>query len=418
MSHPQKSQVFYGYWIVVATFLSVFITMGCGFYGFSLFVRPLQAELGWGRGEIMAALTMLILVQGIAAPFMGRLIKRHGARRVIFMGSLVSGLGFVLVSLTNSLWYFYLSYFVIGVGMTAMGTVPSSAIVSNWFKRRRGMAIGIMSSGIGAGGFVIAPLIGGYFIPNFGWRASYLVLALITWVVIIPIALLVIKTKPADMGLYPDGLVAHEAVSITEASTSTPEGLNLSRAWGTPALWLIAAGLLLSNFSQVGIVQSQVPHLQDIGFPVTTAAAALGAVALWSAVGKLGFGWLCDRVASKYACAIGILLQTIGAVILMNLGATSSTAVIWLYAIIMGLGVGSWLPTASMLTSTTFGLTDYGTIFGVVTLFLNTGAAAGPLMAGYMYDVMNTYQWAFIIFLVLYAISTPTILAVRQPKPL
>jgi len=418
MPLPKKPRFFYGYWILAAAFLCVFIEMGCGFYAFSLFVKPLQADLGWGRGEIMAAFTMFILVEGMAAPFIGRLVDRYGVKGVITVGGLVTGLGFVLVSLTNNLWYFYLSYIVIGVGLVGIGTVPASAVVSNWFKKKRGLAIGIMSSGIGAGGLALAPFVGGYFIPNFGWRASYLALALLTWVVIIPLALLVMKTKPADMGLYPDGAEAPEAVNVTAVLPSAPDGLTLRMTLATSAFWLIAISFLLSNFGHVGVIQSQVPHLNDIGFPIATAATALGAVALGSAVGKFGFGWLCDRIPAKYACAIGLMLEMAGIIILIRVGPASPMAIVWLYAITIGLGVGNWLPTSSMLTSTNFGLANYGTIFGVVTLFIYIGTAIGPLMAGYMYDTMNTYHWAFIIFAALYVIAIPAILVLLRPKSL
>jgi len=418
MPLPQKPKIFYGYWIVVAAFLCIFIAMGCGFFAFSLFVKPLQADLGWGRGGIMVAFTMFMLIQGVAGPFIGRVFDRYGVKRVITIGGLVTGLGFVLVSLTNTLWYFYLSYSIIGVGMAAIGTVPASAVVSNWFERKRGLAIGIMSSGIGAGGFALAPLVGGYLIPNFGWRASYLALALIIWVVIIPLALLVMKTKPADMGLYPDGIEAPEALNVTAASPSAPDGLTLRMALAIPAFWLIAIAFLLGDFSHTGVIQSQAPHLEDIGFPVATAATALGTVAMGSAVGKFGFGWLCDRMRAEYACAIGLALQMVSIIILMMVGSASSVTIIWLYAITMGLGVGSWLPTASYITSTRFGLANYGTIFGVVVLSVYIGTATGPLVAGYMYDSMNTYHWTFIIFTALFVIAIPAMLVSRWLKPL
>ena len=183
MESPQlseKPKLFYGYWIVVATFFCLFIVSGCGFFAFSLFVRPLQTDLGWGRGDIMAAFTIFYLVVGVASPFIGRVVDRYGARRVISIGALIAGIGFMSLSLVNSLWHFHVSYAIIGIGMTAIGQVPSSAIVSNWFKKRRGTAIGIMSAGIGTGGFVLAPLLGSYLIPNFGWRDSYLALAVLT----------------------------------------------------------------------------------------------------------------------------------------------------------------------------------------------------------------------------------------------
>jgi len=414
---PQKPKVFYGYWIVVVGFFCVFITSGCGFYAFSLFVKPLQADFAWGRGGIMAAFTIYFLVMGVTAPSVGRLIDRYGASKVISIGAFIAGLGFVLLSLMHNLWYFYSGYIIIGVGMAATGYVPATTVVSNWFKKRRGTAIGIMSIGVGAGGFALAPLIGGYLIPNFGWRASYLALTLLTWM-LIPLALLVIKTKPADMGLYPDGVEAPEAVAEAKASLSASKGLSLKMALATSGFWLIAVSFLTSSFSQVGILQSQVPHLEDIRFPPATAATALGAVGLGSLVGKFGFGWLCDRIQAKHACCIGLALQLAAIIILMSVDSASPLAMVWLYAIIMGLGVGGWLPTMSMLVSTNFGLASYGIIFGMITLAQCVGTATGPLLAGYMYDTMGTYHWAFIIFLALYTVAMPTILAVRHPRSL
>ncbi len=412
----KKTEVFYGYWIVVATFFCLFIYSGFGAYGFSLFVRPLQADFGWGRGEIMVALTIWFLVMGMISPFIGRVVDRYGARIVIFTGALITGLGFVLISRMHYLWHFYSGYIIIGVGMASIGHVPASTLVSNWFKKRRGTALGIMSTGIGAGGFVLAPAIGGYLIPNFGWRTSYLAMALLMWVLIIPLALLVIKAKPADMGLYPDGIEAPETVALNQASPSTAEGLTLGMALATPALWLIGVSFLTGGFGQMGVIQSQVPYLQDIGFPVVAAAGALGGVGFGSLVGKLFFGWLCDRIPAKYAWCIALSLQLVGTIILMNVASASPMAILWLYAIVTGLASGGWLPSMSMLASTTFGLASYGTIYGMLTLALNIGSGTGPLMAGYMYDATNTYYWTFIIFLVLCAIAIAAILMVRRPK--
>jgi len=414
----KKPKVFYGYWILVATFFCLFIYAGCGFYAFSLFVRPLQADFGWGRGEINAAFTILFLVSGVASPFIGKVVDRYGARRVISIGAAIVGLGFILLSVMSNLWHFYVVYAVIGVGITAIGQVPTSAIVSNWFEKRRGLVIGVMSTGIGIGGFALAPLVGGYIIPSFGWRISYRVLAMLAWVLIIPLTLLVMKTRPADMGLYPDGRQAPDAMTGAEASFSTAKGLTLRMALATSAFWLICISFLLNQFSQIGLVQSQVPHLEDIGFPVVTAATALGFVGLASAIGKFGFGWLCDRIPAKYACSIGLGFMLTGLIIFMNIKLTSPLAMVWLYAFTTGLGSGSWLPTMSMLISTNFGLVAYGTIFGVVALFQNLGMAVSPLMAGYMYDTMNTYHLAFIIFLVLFGIAILAMLAVRRPKVL
>jgi len=418
MHFTKKPRVFYGYWIVVAAFFCVFIWAGCGFYAFSLFVKPLEADFGWGRGGIMVASTIFFLGTGVASPFVGRLVDRYGARKVISIGAFVAGLGFILLGLTDNLWCFYGGWAVVGVAIAAMGPNPATAVVLHWFKKRRGTAIGVMSTGVGAGGFALAPLIGGYLIPSFGWRASYLALALLTWI-LIPLVLLVIRTKPVDMGLYPDGVEAPEAEAGAKASFSAvEEGLTLKMALATSAFWLISVAFLASDFSKIGILQNQVPHLQDIGFPVATAATALGVVGLGSLIGKLGFGWLCDQIQAKYACSISIGLMVASTIILMSVRPASPVVIIWLYAIVMGLASGGWLPTMSILISANFGLASYGALFGIVTLAQSAGTATGPLMAGYMYDAMNTYHWAFIIFLIPYAVAILAVLAVRRPKSL
>jgi MFS family permease len=411
----KKPKFFYGYWIVAVAFYSVFIYSGCGFYAFSLFVKSLQDAFGWGRGEIMLSWTISNLVTGFSAPFIGRVIDRYGPRRVIVIGALIGGLSFILLSQTQQLWNFYLAYGINGLANAAMGATAATAVVSNWFKKRRGTAVGIMATGVGAGGFVLAPLIGGYLIPDWGWRGAYLTLAVLFWA-IIPLALIVIRTKPADKGLYPDGMEASEAAANeAEASPSTPSGVSLKAAVSTSAFWLIFISFITMSFHG-GIIQSTVPHLGDIGFPVVAAASALGTVGLGSLVGKFFFGWLCDRIPVKFAWGIGLSLQFTAIIIITTVGPTSPMALIWLYAILMGLGIGSWLPCMSMLVSTNFGLASYGAIFGLMTLALSIGSGGSPLIAGYMYDAMGTYHWAFILFMIVNGIAIPAALLIRRPK--
>lgn len=363
----------------------------------------------------MVALTIFFMISGMSAPAIGKLVDRYGAKSVIVTGALITGAGFVLLGLVHSLWVFYAYYVLVGLGMAATGMVPATAVVSNWFKKRRGTALGIMSAGIGAGGFVLAPLIGAYLIPNFGWRISFLALALITWA-IIPLALIVLKTKPEDMGLYPDGRKDPEPVTEDEEPGSAYQGLTLKMALATSSFWLIAISFLSHGFSEVGLLQTQVPYLENVGFPLAKASTVFGVVGLFSFIGKFAFGWLCDRIPAKYACAIGLGVQLTGLFILMNVNPESPMAILYLFAVVMGLGVGSWLPAMSMLVSTNFGLVAYGTIFGTISFTQAIGAATGPLMAGYIFDVMGNYNRIFIIFMISYAVAIPTVLAARRPK--
>lgn len=406
---------FFGYWIVAFAFLCLTMCIGCGSFVFSLFVNPLQTDLVWSRGEIMVGFTIFWVMMGVASPLFGRVLDRHGARRAIPLGAIVMGLGFVILSVMKSLPVFYLGYVLVGSGAAGIGPVPTSAIVSNWFRRKRGTAVGITSAGIGAGGFIMAPVVG-YLLETADWRTAYFAMAIIIWVAIIPLALLVVRTRPEDMGLHPDGASGAPAAGGGTSVDGMTWGLTLRQAAATLPFWLIAVSYFLGNFSSMGGLQAQVPNLNDIGFPTATAAAALGAIGFGSGVGKIFFGWLCDRIQPRLASAIGLSLQCAALVILLQVRSDSPAVLIWAYALLMGFGAGSWLPTMSILVSRSFGLAFYGSVFGVVNLAQSVGTATGPLLAGVMFDSMGTYRWAFILFAALYAIAIPSVLMVRRPQ--
>jgi len=175
----RKPGIFYGYWMIAVSLLCLGIFSGCGVGSFSLFVNSLQSEFGWGRGEIMLAFTIFFLLTGLAAPLVGGIVDRYGVREVIAVGALVTGLGLASLYVLQTLWHFYLAYFFVGIGTAAYGQVPASAMVANWFAKKRGTAIGIMCTGISLGTFVMAPLDGSFLTPVFGWRTAYLALAII-----------------------------------------------------------------------------------------------------------------------------------------------------------------------------------------------------------------------------------------------
>lgn len=415
ISRSKKPGIFYGYWIVATTFFCSFIFSGCGFYAFSLFITPLINEFGWSRGGIMGALTTFFMIGGLSAPVVGRLVDRYDIRRIVAIGAFVTGLGFSLLSLVNTLWHFYAAYIVAGIGMAGVGMVPTTALISNWFEKWRGTAVGIMSSGIGAGGFVLAPLIGGYLIPNYGWRTSYLSITIFCWL-IIPMALFVLRTRPEDMGLHPDGVQEDEAVTEDDGMVATPEGLSLKMAVATSTFWFICVSFLAHGFAETGTLQTHVPYLEGVGFSLATASFLFGAVGLSSTIGKFLFGWLCDQIQAKYACAIGLGFQLVGVLILISINESSPILLLWLYAIMIGLGVGSWLPAMSMLVSSNFGLAEYGSIFGLVSINMAVGGATGPLVAGHVFDTVGGYHWAFIIFMISYVVAIPTVLLARRPQ--
>ncbi len=406
-------RVFYGYWIVAATFLCLTVAMGAGSFAFSLFVQPLQESMAWTRGQIMAGYTVFFVTMGLVSPMVGRIVDLQGARRIMPLGGLVMGLGFAVLSVMHALWMLYFGYVLVGIGAAGFGSVPCSAVVSNWFKKKRGTAIGLMSSGIGAGGVIIPPVVG-HLLGTIGWNGAYFALALMVWLIIIPISLVAIRTRPAELGLYPDNVIEIPGDSAG-GRRSPQDGIPLSMAVATSAFWLIAVSFVLSAFGRMGSLQSQGPNLIDLGFSAATAALALSIIGFGSGIGKFIFGWLCDRTSQKLAGAVGILLQTAGILVILSVTANSSMPAIWVYSLLLGLGAGSWLPILSMLTSDSFGLKYYGSIFGVISLMLNIGTASGPLVAGIMFDSVGTYRSAFLLCLILSIAAVPMILLVKRP---
>ena len=403
----------YGWWIILVSFYGCLVFSGPVFFAFSLFVKPLQEQFGWSRSNIMGAFTGLYLTLAVSSPFAGKAVDRFGAKRVMALGGAIMGIGFAMLFALKTPLHFYLGNIIVGIGASAMGPIPGTAVVSDWFRKKRGLAIGIMSMGIGVGGFVVAPLWGGVIIPVLGWRIGYLGLSILAGTTI-PIALLVVKKREIATTTVPPE--THRETTGKDGPVSVPNDLSLSDALKTPAFWLIAGAILFSQFALVGTILSQVPHLQDIGFPITTAATALGGIGLLSAFSKLFFGWACDLIKSKYAFALGVFFMAIGTFLLMVIDPGTPLFIIWAYSVTMGFGGGSWLPVISMIVSTNFGLASYGAIFGAAILIQNLGASTGPLFAGFIYDITKGYHWAFVPFMVLYAIAIPIVLAVRQPE--
>lgn len=410
-----KSKVFYGYWIIAACCLFCLVSTGCALASFGFFIKPLETDFGWGRAEIMAAFTVVLLFMAITSPLFGRLVERYAARIVISLSAVVESIGFIILSQMDSLWHYYMGYAIVGIGLTGAAQVTTTYVVSQWFVRKRGMAIGIMSTGLGLAGIVYTPLVGLSLIPNLGWSSTYLILAMSIAVLIVPLSIFLIRSKPADIGLYPDGVSSTPLTYIEESTTSTSNGLTTKAAIATPTFWLIALAFLMHS-THLGVAQSQTPHLTDLGFPVSVPTTSFVLLAVTSVLGQFFYGWLCDRIAPKYATIISLSITAVAIIIFMIINGDSAEIIIWIYGALFGFGASGWLPTMSMLTSTTFGMVSYGTIFGLLGFFQSLGAGAGPLIAGAFFDVMGSFRWAFILILGLVILAIPIVLIIRRPN--
>ncbi len=388
---------------------------GFSVYAFSLYVVPLDIEFGWNRATTMGGFMMLQLMIGFASFLVGRVIHRWNVKWIIAAGALSMGIGFASLSLTQALWQFYLFYALVGLGSAATGVVPTSMVVSSWFKKRLGLAIGILGTGIGVGGFVMPILLGTYVLPYFGWRMGYIVSGIISTSVLIPLSLWFIKSRPEDMGLFPDNGTPSED-KHNHTSDAPGPGFQLNAALKTRAFWLILIALIIFGFANGQIFQNAVPHLQDVGFSAVVAASALSVVGIGSAIGKFGFGWLCDFIQPKFILVIGSVLQACATLILMSVTPYSHAFTLWLYAIMFGLGIGSWLPAVSMITNATFGLVAYGDIFGIYTMLLMVSNAVAPSIGGYIFDTTGSYKPALTLCLIFYALVVLCMLPAHRPN--
>ena len=409
-----KRGFFYGYWVLAACFLFNVIGSGCGPIGFSFFVTSLERSLNWSRAEIMTAFTLFFICTAISAPLSGRLAHRYGGRKVISAGAVIVCSGYVLLSQMDYLWQYYIGYALIGLGISATGPVITTLIVSNWFVRRRGMAVGAISMGPGAAGLIFTPTIIVYLLPNLGWSNTYLIFAAVTAIFIIPLAALVIRSEPADIGLLPDGRSAPEITGMNKITAPASQGVPFKSALSTWAFWLLGFAILFVS-THMGVMQSQIPHLEDLGFAAGIVASAMSIAAMMSVFGTLIFGWLSDKIKIKTISIISVLLIITGISLLLYIEIDTPKWLIWTYTTLLGLGVGGWMTSMSLLTSSNFGLIAYGAIYGVFTAFQSAGAAVAPIFSGYFFDKTSSYDMAFITTLAIVALGIPAILAIRRP---
>ena len=408
-----KNKFFYGYWIVLAGIATMALGSGLIFYGFSVLNKPIGDEFGWGRGVVVVAFAIFMFAAATTSPIVGHLGDKIGPRRVFLLGTIVTLLALVLLSRISAIWHFYLLHRCLGAGFVLMGTVPLSMLLSSWFYRLRGTMQGIAFSGIGLGGLVLAPLIGNYLIPNLGWRNTYLVMAFILLVIMLPLIFFVIKDHPHQEGLRPYGQEEDAVPDDRGSTTKGATGLSLRETLGTSAFWIAALTFAVYGMSMNAALQNQVSILTEQGFAATSAVAAIGISGLSSGVGKLLFGYLCDRINPKYVVAISSAMIAFSLVIMIQAG---SMAHLWLYAVLLGLGMGGWAPNLAMLAANYFGLKHYGVVLGTLYLVFMVGEGIGPMVAGFVYDQSGSYHLILAVLAGLCFVSVFAIAVIRKPQ--
>ncbi|MFZ0657910.1 MAG: MFS transporter [Candidatus Binataceae bacterium] len=389
-----------GWTIVASMFVTLCFIFGSGYNTGTLFFPQLVHQFGWTHARTAWLTSALAISAGFSAPLVGWLLDRIEARIVMAVGAALSGAAFLVASQSHSFMPMLIAYLVLGLGIGAATLLPAALVIANWFGARRGIAMGVTFAGTSLGGAAMIE-IGNLAILHFGgWRAGYLVLALPMFVVVIPLVLIMIRTRPPET----------RELSVQASADALP-GLELSEALGTRSFWMIAFGQFLYACVAAASGLHLVSYLLGLGYSESFGAMIASLALALAAAGKLLMGTVSDRVSPRFALAANFIVQGIAMLLALSIG---KSAMVPVFVLLYGLTLGAPLVLIPLLTADSLGLKRFGTIGGVAGVFNTIGAAVGPVAAGRIFDITGSYALAFEIFAVLCVVGAAVTLACRN----
>jgi len=424
-----RIKVFYGWWIVAAGCLVwVFNSMTYG-YGLSVFYKRLIDDFGWSRAQLAGAISLSRLESGVLGGAEGFLVDKLGPRPIMLVGVTLMSLGFVMMSTTTSLLYFY----VVIIGLVAVGEslsylVPIDTTVANWFIKKRGTAFGFLRGSISVGAAGVALL--AWFISQYGWRTAFVATGIGTFVLGIP-ASFVLRRRPEYYGLLPDGerrqgkdnpgtskAGGPAGSSLAETATAGAEdeadiGMTAVQALKSQAFWTISFGFAIRMMVTGAVTLHAIPLVEDMGYSKATAAAVLGLIGTVSLTGRLGGGWLCDLLGAKRVTVVSVLTLAVSCLILAF---AQSLWMIVLFVAIYAPSYGSQVAAMPAIRAEHFGRRAFGAITGLSGTLQTGGSVIGPFFAAYVYDATGSYQIAFLVFAALSLVAAALFLTLRPPR--
>jgi len=369
-------------------------------YSLGLFLAPLSQEFGWTRAQVSLAVTITAATVMLASPFVGRLIDRIGARRTVLTGSALGGIAIASVCLATDYRWYVAAWVAAGLAMSFSSPLVWTVPIARTFSTNRGLALSIAFSGTNLTG-MIAPLTSAALIQAFGWRYAWAGISGLYLVMSLPLAIL----------FFRDPGPARTAATAEGPVVARP-GKNLREAVATREFWLFAGSFLLAGSSVMAIVMHFVPALTDGGLARYEAAGALSALSLSALAGRIGSGWLFDRVFIPRLAALTLAFPAAGCLALAT-GITSGLLP-YLYAVLIGLAVGAEMNVASLLTARYFGFKAFAAIYGLLFGIFALGYTLGPVMAGFLYDIGGSYRLPLMVLAAGFAGSATLLLLCRR----
>jgi MFS family permease len=392
--------VYYGWVIVALSWINQAIGHAA-WYSFPLFFVALIQQFGWDRGETAFVFSVFLVVGALAGPPVGLLVDRFGPRTVLAMGAALMAAGLAICAVLDQLWQFYLAYGVLaGLGMTAIGWIGNNAVVSRWFVRRQGAATGIASTGVGVGISFLIPLIQGV-IQQYGWRPAYLALAL-GLAMLVPLNVLLQRANPRTIGLEPDGDLPGQAPTTSRTRLVVLDKAWAARTWTlrtavrTKRFWLLFLGFGAATFAQQLLIVHQVAFLVDANRPASAldVASRFGLMSIFT---KVILGWASDRYGREVTFTVGTVLYILAFPLLgVTARQPDGAPILWLYALLVGVGLGTIGPIAPGMAADIFAGPRFGLIFGTIVISTGLCGALGAWFAGWAFDLTHTYVESFV----------------------
>lgn len=411
----QGTARFFGWRMVWVAFFVDFVAVGFFFYSYGVFFKAIEAEFGGSRLGVSLGLTITTTVGAIAAPFVGHALDRFPLKRVMAAGAISMALGFLALSQVRNQLEFYLALGAfIGFGASAMGGLATAKLVTNWFSRRRGTALGIAATGISASG-VVMPYVTATLIEAYGWREGFLLYGAFAAFVVVPLVLRLVISTPEDIGLRPDGKLVDPPARDAAAQAARLPAVPTPPA---PILrdrnfWVLVTVIGLLFCCQSATLTHMVPRVTDAGVALQTASLVMSLCAGLGIAGKLSFGWLMDRWTARRTIWFTVGCQLLGQLAMLQ---QQSLPLFALGAALFGYGMGGVVPMQGALIAKVFGRARFGQALGMLRPAMFPLQIIGVPLAGWMYDTTGSYTQAFVVFIALYCVTALVALAFRDPE--
>ena len=374
----------------------------------------MEERFDWSRTALSGAFAFSRVQGAIVGPMEGILVDRLGSKRMVLVGYIIMGVGFVLLSQVDSLWQFYVTFIIISLGSSLGGWLAMITVVNNWFARQRSLALAAGTSGIHLGGFLVPVLALGLEYHGFRWTTFGIGVFLLA---IVGPAASVVRNRPEDYGLLPDGDPPRRTDLTVEKDAApagdSDAGFTVAQALRTPAFWIITVVNLSSTVSIVTLAIHLVPKLTDMGMPLVSAGVVVLTYTAVAMPSQFVAGYVADRLPMQPVIFLFLMLQAIA---IMILAVADSVQMAYLFAILYGIGFGGRIPLLTAIWGHYFGRRSFATIMGLSQFPSNLAMIAGPLFAGYMFDTRQSYFIPFTVFAVLSFLGAWLIAFVRKPQ--